>query len=189
MSCQTQTYLARQYTHRRGLCFITHTPRCAVVGGLNTIGQGICALLLLPSDEFTFISTFDSVRCRLATPTSPVYGLAHAVCLCINCSDILFKFEILLFAVRHKSWARGLGPTRHATAHPSATSFLLHPWANWLNLLLKAATRTRSQLAHNLAIKTMCVRICWHGHFISNLARICNEDIYTHTLTQTEQIT
>lgn len=153
MSCQTQIYLPRPCTER-SLCFITYTPCWADVW--QQLAKGYlqcccrrCYCLGINSLSFRPL-TISCVawrrRRRRRRRLTQSYGFAYAVCLCINCSDILFKFEILLFAVRYKSWASALGPSPRVAVRPSVRpsdrpSF--HPWANWLNLLLKAATRTQ----------------------------------------------
>lgn len=127
MSCQTQIYLRRPYTER-GLCFIAYTPCRAAVWQQLAKGYLQCACCCrrcyclginsLSFRPLTISCVARRRRRRRRRRVTQSYRFAYAVCLCINCSDILFKFEILLFAVRYKSWATALEPSPRVAVRP-----------------------------------------------------------------------
>lgn len=127
MSCQTQIYLRRPYTER-GLCFIAYAPCRAAVW--EQLARGYlqcccrcCYCLGVNSLSFRPLTISSAARRRRRRVTQS-YRFAYAVCLCINCSDILFKFEILLFAVRYKTWATALEPSPRVAVRPTVHPFI-----------------------------------------------------------------
>lgn len=132
MSCQTQIYLRRPYTER-GLCFIAYAPCWAAVW--QQLARGYlqcccrcCYCLGVNSLSFRPLTISCAARRRRRRRrVTQSYRFAYAVCLCINCFDILFKFEILLLAVRYKSWATALEPSPRVAVRPTVKASV-HPF-------------------------------------------------------------